>query len=221
MYRHRHCQILLLRKFSVLFIFSWIVIRNRPLLVQCAICYGRIRWKITAMKKQVKTIVIIVSEDARIFIGIELAVFLRVSGSLGYSSGDIRGQLISHFSALIQLLFSFDQDMRVKKTSIQTLACQLSSTLMQLLFSFDQDMRVKKTSIQTLACQLSSTLMQLLFSFDQDMGVEKTLIQSLACQLSSTLMQLLFSFDQDMRVEKTLNTISRLSTLMQLLLSFD
>ena len=71
---------------------------------------------------------------------------------------------------------------------------KLSSTLMQLLFSFDQDVRVEKTLIQTLACQLSSTLMQLLFSFDQDMRVEKTLIQTLACQLSSTLMQLLFSF---------------------------
>ena len=86
----------------------------------------------------------------------------------------------------MQLLFSFDQEMRVKKTLIQTLAGQLSSTLMQLLFSFDQDMRVEKTLIQTLACQLSSILMQLLFSFDQDMRVEKTLIQTLACQLSST-----------------------------------
>ena len=104
----------------------------------------------------------------------------------------------------MQVLFSFDQDMRVEKTLIQTLACQLSSTFMQLLFSFDQDMRVEKTLIQTLACQLSSTLMQLWFSFDQDMRVEKTLIQTLACQPSSTLMQLLFSFDQDMRVEKTL-----------------
>ena len=80
----------------------------------------------------------------------------------------------------MQLLFSFDQDMRVEKILIQTLACQLSSTLMQLLFSFDQDMRVEKTLIQTLACQLSSTLMQLLFSFDQDMRVEKTLIQTVA-----------------------------------------
>ena len=49
--------------------------------------------------------------------------------------------------------------MGVEKTLIQTLACQLSSTLMQLLLSFDQDMRVEKTLIQTLACQLSSTLM--------------------------------------------------------------
>ena len=84
----------------------------------------------------------------------------------------------------------------------QTLASQLSSTFMQLLFSFDQDMRIEKTLIQTLACQLSSTLMQLLFSFDQDMRVEKTLIKTLSCQLSSTLMQLLFSFEQDMRVIK-------------------
>ena len=44
--------------------------------------------------------------------------------------------------------------MRVEKTLIQTLACQLSST-----FSFDLDMRVKKTLIQSLVCQLSSALM--------------------------------------------------------------
>ena len=91
-------------------------------------------------------------------------------------------------STLIQLLFSFDQDMRVEKILIQTLACQLSSTLMQLLFSFDQDMRVEKTLIQTLACQLSSTLMQLLFSFDQDMRVEKTLIYKLSLVNSHQLL---------------------------------
>ena len=34
-------------------------------------------------------------------------------------------------------------------TLIQTLACQLSSTFMQLLFSFDRNMRVEKTRIQT------------------------------------------------------------------------
>ena len=51
----------------------------------------------------------------------------------------------------MQLLLSFDQDMIVEKTLIQTLASQLSSTLMQLLFSFDQDMRVEKT-VQTLPC---------------------------------------------------------------------
>ena len=32
------------------------------------------------------------------------------------------------------------------------------SLLMQLLFSFDQDMRVEKTLLQTLPCQLSSTI---------------------------------------------------------------
>ena len=60
---------------------------------------------------------------------------------------------------------------------------------MQLLFSFDQDMRVEKTLIQTLACKLSSTLMQLLFSFDQDTRVEKTLIHTLAPQLSSSFVR--------------------------------
>ena len=54
---------------------------------------------------------------------------------------------------------------------------------MQLLFSFDQDMWVEKTPIQTLVCQLSSTLMQILFPFDRDMRFEKTLIKTLACQL--------------------------------------
>ena len=138
--------------------------------------------------------------------------------------------ILSTLINLMQLLFSFDQYMRVEKTLIQTLAGQLSSTLMQLLFLFDQDMRIEKTLIlektliRTLACQLSSTLMQLLFLFDQDMRVEKTLIQTLAGQLSSTLMQLLFSFDQDVRVEKTLiQTLAcqLSSTLTQLLFSFD
>ena len=41
--------------------------------------------------------------------------------------------------------------MRVEKTLIQTLASQLSPTLIQLLFSFDQDMGVEKT-VQTLPC---------------------------------------------------------------------
>ena len=68
--------------------------------------------------------------------------------------------------------------MRVEKTPIPTLAYELSSTLMQLLFSFHQDMRVEKTFIPTLACKLSSTLMQLLFSFNQDQKVEKTLTQT-------------------------------------------
>ena len=92
--------------------------------------------------------------------------------------------LLNSHATLMQLLFLFDQDMRVEKTLMQTLASQLSSTLMQLLFLFDQDMRVEKTLMQTLASQLSSTLMQLLFLFDQDMRVEKTLIETLASQLS-------------------------------------
>ena len=62
------------------------------------------------------------------------------------------------------------------------------SILKQLLFSFDQDMGVEKTLIQTLSCQLSSTFMQLLFSFEQELGVEKTLIETLTCKHSSTLM---------------------------------
>jgi hypothetical protein len=61
----------------------------------------------------------------------------------------------SRFSTLMQLLFSFDRDMRVEKTLTQTLASQLSSTLMQLLFSFDRGRRVEKTPMQTLASQLS------------------------------------------------------------------
>jgi hypothetical protein len=40
----------------------------------------------------------------------------------------------SHFSTLMQQpLFSFDRDMRVEKTGMQTLACQLSSTLIFIL----------------------------------------------------------------------------------------
>ena len=95
----------------------------------------------------------------------------------------------SRLSTLIKLLFSFDQNMRVEKTPMQTLACQLSGTVMQLLFSFDRDIRVEKTLIQTLACQLSKTLMQLLFSFNQKMKVEKTPRQTVACELSPIVMQ--------------------------------
>ena len=47
-------------------------------------------------------------------------------------------------------VFITEVAMLVKQTLIQT--------LMQLLFSFDKDIRVEKTLIQTLACQLSSTL---------------------------------------------------------------
>ena len=38
---------------------------------------------------------------------------------------------------------------------LNSLANSRLSTLMQLLFSFDQDMRVDETHLQTLACQLS------------------------------------------------------------------
>ena len=47
------------------------------------------------------------------------------------------------------------------------LSCQLSSTFIQLLFSFDQDMKVKKILTQTLVSSDLSTLMQLLFMFNQ------------------------------------------------------
>ena len=87
--------------------------------------------------------------------------------------------------------------MRVEKTLIQTLTCQLSSTLMQLLFSFVGVRRFEKTLIQTFA-YLSSTLTQLLFLFDQDMRIRKTLVQ------------LLFAFHQD-RVKRTLLKLSLVS----------
>ena len=55
---------------------------------------------------------------------------------------------------------------------IQTLAYQLTSTLVQLLFSFDQDVRVEKTFTQILLVNSHQLSLQLLFSFDQDMRVE-------------------------------------------------
>ena len=103
----------------------------------------------------------------------------------------------------MQLLFSFDRDMRVEKTLIQTLAYQLSCNSCSRLTG--------TCELRKLSCKLLlinshatlvlvwpghaswenshvnsclSTLMQLLFSFDRDMGVEKTLIQTLASQLS-------------------------------------
>ena len=45
--------------------------------------------------------------------------------------------------------------MRVEETILQTLACQISSTLIQLLFLFDQDIRLRETFLQTLACRTS------------------------------------------------------------------
>ena len=54
---------------------------------------------------------------------------------------------LSHKRSLVNSLFSFDRDMTVEKPHIQTLACQLSSPFIQLLFPFDQDVRVGKTLI--------------------------------------------------------------------------
>ena len=101
----------------------------------------------------------------------------------------------------MQLLFSLDQDMKVEKTLIQTLASQLLSTHVRLLFSLDQDIRIEKTFIQTLTCQLPllpSTIMQLLFSFDQDTRVEKTLIQTLQLSLTLTQLKLIIFVDKNL-----------------------
>jgi hypothetical protein len=103
----------------------------------------------------------------------------------------------------MQLLFSFDQGMKVEKTLMQTLASQLSCNSCSRLTG--------AWELRKLWCKLSllnshatlvlvwpgheswensqansrfSTLMQLLFSFDQGMKVEKTLMQTLASQLS-------------------------------------
>jgi hypothetical protein len=127
-----------------------------------------------------------------------VATLARVGSPILIDSRALSSTLIDF--ELVQILMRVDKSFCYRAVTSN----QLSSTLMQLLFSFDQGMRVEKTLVQTLASQLSSTLMQLLFSFDRGMRVEKTLVQTLASQLSSTLMQLLFSFDQGMRVEKTL-----------------
>jgi hypothetical protein len=82
-----------------------------------------------------------------------------------------------------------DQDMRVEKTFMQTLASQLSSTLMQLLFSLTGAWELRKLSCKLSLLNSHATLVLV----DRGMRVEKTLIQTLASQLSSTLMQLLFS----------------------------
>ena len=110
---------------------------------------------------------------------------------------------ISCFSTLMQLLFSFDRDMRVEKTLVQTLAYQLSCNSCSRLTGTCE---LRKLSYKLLLINSHatlvlvwpghaswenshtnsclSTLMQLLFSFDRDMRVEKTLIQTLASQLS-------------------------------------
>ena len=80
----------------------------------------------------------------------------------------------SRLSALMQLLFSFDQDMRVDETLMQTLACQLSCnstlvwpgheswwnshansrlwTLTQFLFSFDADFKEPRHWLSHVKC---------------------------------------------------------------------
>ena len=107
-------------------------------------------------------------------------------------------------SALIQLLFSFDQDSRVEKTLIRALTCQLSS-----IVSCNSCSRLTKTwELRKLSYKLSRVSFHQL-SCNSCSRLTRTwelrsLIQTLACQLSSTLMQLLFSFEQEMRVKKTL-----------------
>ena len=109
----------------------------------------------------------------------------------------------SRFSTLMQLLFLFDQNMRVKKTLIQTLACQHSCNSCSCLTrTWELRKPSYKLSLVNTHATLAlvwpgheswvnsytnsrlSTLMQLLFLFDQNMRVKKTLIQTLACQHS-------------------------------------
>ena len=52
------------------FVYSWIVIKNLPRLVQCVTCCGQIHWKIMVMKKPAKTTVTTALEDVHIFTGI-------------------------------------------------------------------------------------------------------------------------------------------------------
>ena len=122
----------------------------------------------------------------------------------------------------MQLSSSFDQGIRVEKSVIQTLACQLASSRMQR-FSFNPDARVEKTLKKTLASQAISTLMQLMQKLFDKLSLDnshqlscnsysrltktwelrKLSLQTHACQHSLTLMQLLSSIDQDIRVQKT------------------
>ena len=118
----------------------------------------------------------------------------------------------SRFSTLRQLLFAFDQDIRVEKTLRQTLACQLSSTLMQLFFSFEQDMRIEKTLTQTFVSHLSSTLV-VVWPWRtwelRKLSYKLSLINfpQLSCNFCSRLTM------QDIRIKKTLiQTFKRLST---------
>ena len=59
--------------------------------------------------------------------------------------------LKDHYDIKVMDFFLFDQETRVVKTRTNSRL----STLMQLVFSFDQDMRAEKSLMQTLASQLS------------------------------------------------------------------
>ena len=89
----------------------------------------------------------------------------------------------SRLSTLMQLLFSFDQDMRVDENShVNSLIVNSHATL--VLVWPGHESWLMKVSSWTLRL---STLMQLLFSFDQDMRVDETLMQTFACQLSCNI----------------------------------
>ena len=74
--------------------------------------------------------------------------------------------------------------MRVERRIIQTRASQFSTTLVQLLLSFNQDMKVETLVKLFVVNSNQLTLVQLLLSFDHDMGVKEALIQTVVCQLS-------------------------------------
>ena len=116
----------------------------------------------------------------------------------------------------MQLLFSFDQDTRVEKTLMQTLASQLSSTLMQILFSFDRDMRVEKTLMQT-SCFSDSTLMQTLAS---QISCKLSLLNShqLSCNSCSrlTVLRELRNSHANSRFSTLINSCSRLTRAREL-----
>ncbi len=89
--------------------------------------------------------------------------------------------------------------MRVEKTLLQTLACQLLSTLTQLLLSYDLKLTCKLSLLNShqLSCNSCSRL-------TGTRELRKLFMRTLASQRSLTLMQLLFSFDRDTRAEKKL-----------------
>jgi hypothetical protein len=155
----------------------------------------------------------------------------------------------SRSSTLMQLLFSFDQAMKVEKTLMSN-----SHATLVLVWSSNESwenshvklscnscsLLIKQWKLRKLSCQ---TLMQLLFSFDQAMKVEKTLTQTLACQLSCNSCSRLIKQWKLRKLSCKLSLVnfhatlvlvwssneswenshvnSRLLTLVQLLFSFD